>query len=108
MTRLERSQVTSPGLEQGQTEHVKPMNLIVVTDGGKSIPYFVFSIVSEGHAELTVVFAHPVLARLRALAVNPNLDRQQLLGIAPVDDPESVLIACARRVRLGSETSEDD
>jgi hypothetical protein len=47
---------------------------------------------------LTAVFAHPVIARLRALAVNPALDRNQLLGIAPVDDPESVLIACAKRV----------
>ena len=33
MTRLERSQMTSPGMEQ-QTELVKPLNLIVVTDGG--------------------------------------------------------------------------
>lgn len=54
--------------------------------------------INKGNAELTVVFAHPVLARLRALAVNPNLNRSQLLGIAPVDDPESVLIACAKRV----------
>jgi len=36
MTRLERSNITSPGLEQGQREHVKPLNLIVVTDGGMS------------------------------------------------------------------------
>lgn len=35
MTRLERSQMTSPGLEQ-QAELVKPLNLIVVTDGGTS------------------------------------------------------------------------
>jgi hypothetical protein len=49
---------------------------------------------------LTAVFAHPVIARLRALAVNPALDRNQLLGIAPVDDPESVLIACAKRVSI--------
>lgn len=49
---------------------------------------------------LTEVFAHPVIARIRATAVNPALDRNQLLGIAPVDDPESVLVACARRVCL--------
>ena len=35
MTRLERSRLTSPGLEQ-QNELVKPLNLIVVTDGGMS------------------------------------------------------------------------
>lgn len=40
MTRLERSQITSPGLEAGQNEHVKPMNLIVVTDGGECLPLF--------------------------------------------------------------------
>jgi hypothetical protein len=50
------------------------------------------------YAELNIVFAHPVIARIRATTVNPSLDRTQLLGIAPVDDPESVLIACARRV----------
>jgi hypothetical protein len=36
MTRLERSQMTSPGLEN-QNELVKPLNLIVVTDGGMSL-----------------------------------------------------------------------
>jgi len=104
MSRLERSQVSSPGLEQG---HVKPMNLIVVTDGGES-----FLLLRNGGTwanrtwelergrGLTAVFAHPVIARLRALAVNPALDRNQLLGIAPVDDPESVLIACAKRVSI--------
>ena len=35
MVRLERSQMTSPGLE-GRGEVVKPLNLIVVTDGGMS------------------------------------------------------------------------
>ena len=38
MTRLERSRMTSPGLEQ-QNELVKPLNLIVVTDGGMSFIY---------------------------------------------------------------------
>jgi hypothetical protein len=37
MNRLERSRMTSPGLE-GHSEHVKPLNLIVVTDGGMSLP----------------------------------------------------------------------
>jgi hypothetical protein len=36
MTRLERSQMTSLGLEN-QNELVKPLNLIVVTDGGMSL-----------------------------------------------------------------------
>jgi hypothetical protein len=35
MVRLERSRMTSPGLE-GRGEIVKPLNLIVVTDGGMS------------------------------------------------------------------------
>lgn len=35
MIRLERSRMRSPGLE-GQGEVVKPLNLIVVTDGGMS------------------------------------------------------------------------
>ncbi|WWD20267.1 hypothetical protein CI109_104743 [Kwoniella shandongensis] len=51
MSRLERSQVASPG--SSSIERVKPMNLIVVTDG------------------------------------------------APTDDPESVLIACAKRLDRG-------
>jgi hypothetical protein len=38
MVRLERSRMTSPGLE-GRGEVVKPLNLIVVTDGGMS-PFF--------------------------------------------------------------------
>ena len=38
MTRLERSRMTSPGLEQ-QHELVKPLNLILVTDGGMSFIY---------------------------------------------------------------------
>jgi hypothetical protein len=36
MVRLERSRMTSPGLE-GRGEVVKPLNLIVVTDGGTSL-----------------------------------------------------------------------
>lgn len=102
MTRLERSQVTSPGLEPSHLDHVKPMNLIVVTDGGESTfpPQFTEAQSKENLAELTIVFAHPILARKRGIAVNPALDRQQLLGIAPVDDPESVLIACAKRVSI--------
>jgi len=36
MVRLERSRMTSPGLE-GRGEVVKPLNLIVVTDGGMSL-----------------------------------------------------------------------
>ena len=35
MVRLERSRMTSPGLE-GRGEVVKPLNLIMVTDGGMS------------------------------------------------------------------------
>ena len=94
MTRLERSTISSPGLDQGQREHVKPLNLIVVTDGGMS-PFYN---AKNEKAELNVVFAHPIIARIRATAVNPSLDRGQLLGIAPVDDPESVIITCAKRV----------
>nr|KIR46827.1 hypothetical protein I312_03718 [Cryptococcus bacillisporus CA1280] len=72
MSRLEASQHTG--------EEVKPMNLIVVTDG---------------------VFAHPISARLRQLAVNPALTRAQLLALAPTDDPESVIITIARRLDRG-------
>ncbi|OXC68791.1 hypothetical protein AYX13_02717 [Cryptococcus neoformans] len=72
MSRLEASQHTG--------EEVKPMNLIVVTDG---------------------VFAHPVSARLRQLAVNPSLTRIQLLDLAPTDDPESVIVTIARRLDRG-------
>ncbi|EAL20866.1 hypothetical protein CNBE2270 [Cryptococcus deneoformans B-3501A] len=72
MSRLEASQHTG--------EEVKPMNLIVVTDG---------------------VFVHPISARLRQLAVNPSLTRSQLLDLAPTDDPESVIVAIARRLDRG-------
>jgi hypothetical protein len=37
MVRLERSRMTSPGLDEGRGEVVKPLNLIVVTDGGTSL-----------------------------------------------------------------------
>jgi hypothetical protein len=95
MTRLERSRISSPNeYGPGQSDFVKPLNLIVVTDGGMSSSYFL----NVGYAEPAVVFAHPIIARVRAINVNPALDRNQLLGIAPVDDPESVIIACAKRV----------
>jgi hypothetical protein len=41
MVRLERSRMTSPGLE-GRGEVVKPLNLIVVTDGGMSLLSLLF------------------------------------------------------------------
>ena len=39
-------------------------------------------------------------ARLRSLA-DPSLDRSTLLRAAPTDDPESVIVACARRLNKG-------
>ncbi|KAK8849640.1 hypothetical protein IAR55_004975 [Kwoniella newhampshirensis] len=79
MSKLERSQVVSPG-SGVPGEKVKPMNLIVVTDG---------------------VFSRPISARMRALASHSSLNRAELLAKPPTDDPESVLIACAKRLDRG-------
>lgn len=92
MSRLEASQHTG--------EEVKPMNLIVVTDGGKSLLKSNILCPSSWVVDTHQVFAHPVSARLRQLAVNPSLTRIQLLDLAPTDDPESVIVTIARRVSL--------
>jgi hypothetical protein len=91
MSRLELSTMASPGPE---AEVVKPMNLIVVTDGGES------SLYSNFPSEL-IAFALPVLSRLHQLSSEPTLNRTSLLAAAPTDDPESVLIACAKRLDKG-------
>nr|XP_019043602.1 hypothetical protein I302_08182 [Kwoniella bestiolae CBS 10118]OCF22532.1 hypothetical protein I302_08182 [Kwoniella bestiolae CBS 10118] len=81
MARLERSQTASPTSNGGGSDvSVKAMNLIVVTDG---------------------VFAHPLFQRKRLLLSDPTLDRLELLSKAPTDDPESVLIAIAKRLDRG-------
>lgn len=83
MSKLERS------TEAGET--VRSMNLIVVTDGGKS----------REDAEkplLTLAFSVPFLRRIRS--ISPD-ERAASLAAAPTDDPESVLITIAKRLDRG-------
>lgn len=88
MTRLERS------VASDTPEEVAPMNLIVVTDGGKSLS-------AHDRRTLTPAFLQPVGRRLKSLHYNPSLDRRSLLDLAPTDDPESVLVTIARRLDRG-------
>ncbi len=75
MARLERQTISSTNETPSQGEgFVKPMNLIVITDGG--------------------VF--------RGGVPKDEIDNQ---GAAPTDDPESVIIATAKRVSLTFESS---
>ena len=60
MVRLERSVTMSPG---GEPETVKPMNLIVVTDGGEYCR-------RRELADTDTVFSHPISTRLRNLRAN--------------------------------------
>lgn len=70
-------------LEASSDDSVKPMNLIVVTDGGK----FLF----EPLRKLTdTAFAKPIVQR-----------RYDSTLPAPTDDPESVIISIARRLDRG-------
>lgn len=54
-----------------------------------------------GGTELTPAFAHPVSRRMKHLQYNPALERASLFTLAPTDDPESVLVAIARRLDRG-------